>query len=263
MLRAMRSAASGMKAQQLYLDTVANNLANVNTTGFKQSRIGFEDLFYQTLVPAGSGEGENPARPVALEIGHGSRPTDTEKIYSQGDTETTGNPLDLLVQGDGFFQVLRGDGTTAYTRDGSFRLDGTGRLVTTQGLPVQPEIVLPEDTLSVAVTNDGRVLVEQAGSTESVELGQILLARFSNPAGLSAEGHNLLRQTSASGDVQIGAPGELGMGGIVQGALERSNVEVVEEMIHMILAQRAFEMNSKAIQSADEMMRTAVNIRPA
>ncbi|MCA9729094.1 MAG: flagellar basal-body rod protein FlgG [Candidatus Eisenbacteria bacterium] len=262
MLRAMRSAASGMKAPQLSLDTIANNLANVNTTAFKRSRLGFEDLLYQTLSPATGGNGE-AGRPVALQIGHGSRPVDNERIYSQGDTDVTGNPLDLLIEGNGFFQVTRPDGTTGYTRDGSFRLDSDGRLVTPQGFVVQPEITIPDDTVSVAISSDGRVVIEQAGVPGSTEVGQILVARFTNPAGLTAEGRNLVRESVASGTAQIGTPGSLGFGGISQGSLERSNVEVVEEMIHMIVAQRAFEVNSKAIQSADEMMRTASAIRSA
>ncbi|MCA9758139.1 MAG: flagellar basal-body rod protein FlgG [Candidatus Eisenbacteria bacterium] len=261
MLRAMRSAASGMKAQQLYLDTVANNLANVNTTGFKRARIGFEDLLYQQV--SAPGDGTEGTKPAGLEVGHGSRAIDTQRILSQGDSEVTENPLDLLIQGDGFFQVTRPDGTQAYLRDGSFRLDANGRIVTANGYVLQPEISLPQDTVSLAVTEDGRVFVEQDGTPGSTEIGQILLARFTNPAGLTAEGQNLYRETGASGTAQLSAPGELGVGTMIQGALERSNVQVVEEMIHMIVAQRAFEVNSKAVESADSMMRTAVNMRPA
>ncbi len=261
MLRAMRSAASGMKAQQLFLDTVAHNLANVNTTGYKKSRPGFEDLLYQTLSPAG--DGAPGTRPAPLQVGHGSRAADTQKILTQGDSEVTGNPLDVLIQGDGFLQVNKLDGSQAYIRDGALRLDADGRLVTAQGYAVQPEITLPDDAVSVAILADGRILVEQAGTAGATEVGQLLLARFSNPAGLSAEGQNLYAETGASGAAQLSTPGELGFGTIVQGALERSNVEIVDEMIQMILAQRAFEVNSRAIESADEMMRTAVSIRPA
>lgn len=228
MLRAMRSAASGMKAQELYLDTVAHNLANVNTTAYKRARVGFEDVLYQTLIPAGSG-GEAGGRTAPLQVGHGSRATDTQRIYSQGDTETTGNPLDLLIEGEGFFQIVRTDGSLGYTRDGSLRLDGDGRLVTSQGYVVQPEIVIPDDAIAVAVTPDGRILVEQADVPEATEVGQLLVASFPNPAGLSAEGQNLLRPTGASGDVLVSTPGQLGVGSIMQGMLERSNVEVVEE----------------------------------
>jgi flagellar basal-body rod protein FlgG len=263
MLRAMRTAASGMRAQQLYLDTVAHNLANANTTGFKKARVDFEDMLYQTIQPATGGTGETPGQTVPLQIGHGSRPTDTEKIYAQGDTETTGNPLDLLVQGDGFFMVTQADGSTGYTRDGSFKLDANLRLVTAQGNLVQPEITLPADTRTVSVAADGRVMVQQASSTTTTDVGQLLLARFPNPAGLTALGGNLVAESPASGNPQVGSPGDTGLGAIQQGALERSNVDVVEEMVNLIVAQRAFELNSKAIKSADEMMSTAVNIRPA
>jgi flagellar basal-body rod protein FlgG len=263
MLRAMRTAASGMRAQQLYLDTVAHNLANVNTTGFKKSRVDFEDLLYQTLAPTGSAQSGTTAQSVPLQVGHGSRPVDTEKIFSQGDTETTGNPLDLVVQGDGFLMVTKADGTTGYTRDGSLKLDGSGRLVTAQGMIVQPEITIPNTATSVAVTSDGRVMVEQAGTTGASEVGQLLLTRFPNPAGLMALGGNVYGESPSSGDPQVGAPGDTGMGTVVQGALEHSNVQVVEEMVNMILAQRAFEINSKAVKAADDMMATAVNIRPA
>jgi flagellar basal-body rod protein FlgG len=263
MLRAMRTAASGMSAQQLYLDTIAHNLANVNTTGFKRARVDFEDLLYQTLSPATAGTGDGQGAPVALQVGHGSRPTDTEKIFVQGDTETTGNPLDILVQGDGFFIVQAQDGTEAYTRDGSFKLDADGRLVTAQGNPVQPEIVFPSDTRTISVSGEGRIFIEQAGTNGSTEIGQLLLARFPNPAGLTSEGGNILRESPASGAAETGNPGQVGLGSLLQGALERSNVQVVEEMVNMIMAQRAFEMNSKAIKSADDMMAVVVNIRPA
>ncbi len=262
MLRAMRSAASGMRAQQLYIDTVAHNLANVNTTGFKRTRVEFEDLLYQTLSPATGTEagGEGQATPV--QVGHGTRVRGTEKVFSQGDSEITENPLDLLIQGDGFFQVRRMDGTTAYTRNGSFKLDADGRLTTAQGNVLEPEVVLPLDTASIAVTGDGRVFVEQAGAVGSMEVGQILLARFPNPGGLAAKGGNLLVESAATGDPQVGTPGEVGLGGLIQGAVERSNVEVVEEMISLIVAQRAFEMSSKAVRTAEEMAQIAANLRP-
>jgi flagellar basal-body rod protein FlgG len=263
MLRAMRTAASGMRSQQLNIDTIAHNLANVNTTGFKRARVDFEDLLYQTLVPPSAAQGNQPGQPVGLQVGHGSRAIDTERIFAQGDTETTGNPLDLVIQGDGFFVVQRADGTNGYTRDGSLKIDGDGRIVTAGGNVVQPEIAIPADATSVTVSSDGRVMVEQAGQSTAAEMGQFLLARFANPAGLVSEGGNILKQSPASGDPQLGAPGDLGVGSILAGALERSNVQVVEEMVNLIVAQRAFEMNSKAIKTAEEMMQTAVNIRPA
>lgn len=263
MLRAMHTAASGMRAQQINLDTIAHNLANVNTTGFKRAHAGFEDVLYQTLVPPTAGEGNQPGRPVALQVGHGSRVVDTARNFSQGDTETTGNPLDLVIQGEGFFVVQRPDGTEGYTRDGSLRVDSDRRLVTSGGMVLQPEIALPADTTSIAVTADGRVIVEQAGQASQTEVGQLLVARFPNPAGLLAEGGNVYRASAGSGDAQVGTAGDLGFGSILQGAIERSNVQVVEEMVNLIVAQRAFEMNSKAIRTAEDMMGTAVNIRPA
>lgn len=261
MLRALRSAAAGMRAQQLYLDTTAHNLANVNTTGFKRNRVGFEDLLYQTIEPATGAEGNGRSAP--LQVGHGSRPSDSTKIFTQGDSEVTSNPLDVLIQGDGFLQVQRVDGTTGYTRDGSLTVDEQGRLVTRQGFVVQPEITVPPDASSIAITADGRILVEQAGQVGASEIGQILLARFPNAGGLVAEGANVFRDAGVSGDPQVGVPGENGLGSITQGALERSNVQVVEEMVNMILAQRAFEVSSKAVKAADDMMGIAANIRPA
>ena len=263
MLRAMRTAASGMRAQQLYLDTVAHNLANVNTSGYKRTRVDFEDLLYQTLVPPTTAEGGTTGQPVPLQVGHGSRPTSTEKIYAQGDTETTGNPLDVLIQGDGFLVVQLADGSSGYTRDGALKLDADGRLVTSHGYVIQPEISLPDDTESISITADGRVVIQQAGAASAAEVGQILLARFANPGGLVARGENVLLESPSTGEAQIGVPGEQGVGSILQGAVERSNVLVVEEMVNLIVAQRAFEMNSKAIRTAEDMMGVAVNIRPA
>ena len=260
MLRALRTAASGMTAQQLYIDVIANNLANVNTTGFKKSRVEFEDLFYQTLRPAGPGQGETQV-PSGLQVGHGTMLVASPKIFSQGDTDTTGNPLDLQIQGDGLFQVEMPDGTTAYTRDGALQVDGDGRIVTSRGLPILPEITIPEDTESILVASDGRVYVQEAGAEESTELGQILLARFVNPAGLEADGANLLRLGPSSGDPILGAPGEQGIGLLQQGALERSNVNVVEEMIKMIVAQRAFEINSKAVSTAEDLLSMINNLK--
>jgi len=253
MLRALRTAASGMSAQQLYIDIIAHNLANVNTTGFKRSRVDFEDMLYQTIRPAAEGA-DGTQVPAPLQVGHGAKMIAAPKIFSQGDTEQTNNPLDLEIEGDGLFQVQMPDGTTAYTRDGALRIDGEGRLVTAQGDPVVPELTVPEETESILVMSDGRVYVREAGVEEATELGQLLLARFVNPSGLESLGSNLLRMSPASGDPIIGAPGEQGIGMLRQGALERSNVNVVEEMINMIVAQRAFEINSKAVRTAEELM---------
>lgn len=250
-----------MRAQELYLDTIANNLANVNTNGYKRARVDFEDLLYQTINSPTQANGATPGRSVGLQVGHGSRAVDTERIYVQGDTDTTNNPLDLVIQGDGFFQVMLPDGTTGYSRDGSLKLDSDGRVVTAQGYVVQPEITLPNDTTSIAVTADGKVSVEQASTTGSNQVGQLQLARFPNPGGLVAQGGNILKQSPATGDPQVGNPGESGIGTLIQGALERSNVDVVEEMVNMVVAQRAFEMNSKAIKTADDMMQVASNLQ--
>lgn len=253
MLRALRTAASGMTAQQLYIDTVAHNLANVNTTGFKKNRADFEDLLYQTLRPAGAAGGEGQ-EPSPLQVGHGTKLAASPKIFSQGDTEVTGNPLDVAIEGDGLFQIVMPDGTTAYTRDGALRIDGQGRMVNTRGLAVTPEMTVPEDTVGIRIDAEGRVFVNQAGTVEPTELGQLLLARFVNVSGLESIGGNLMRQTGASGEPIVGAPGDLGIGSMRQGALERSNVDAVEEMISMIVAQRAFEINSKAVRTAEDMM---------
>jgi len=260
MLRALRTAASGMTAQQLHIDLVAHNLANVNTTGFKKSRAEFEDLLYQTLRPAGPGEGETQV-PTALQLGHGSRLVATAKIFSQGDTQVTGNPLDIAIEGDGFFQITLADGTIGYTREGSFRVDGDGRLVSSSGLPVEPEMTVPDDAEALLINADGRIYARTAGTETPTELGQILLARFVNPSGLEAIGGNLLRLGPSSGDPTVGAPGDLGMGSVRQGALERSNVDAVEEMVNMIVAQRAFEINSKSVRTAEDILAMVADLK--
>jgi flagellar basal-body rod protein FlgG len=249
-----------MQAQQLFVDVVAHNLSNVNTNGFKRDRVVFEDLFYQTLRPAGRSDREG-ASPTPVQVGHGARPIATDKLYMQGDTSMTGNPLDLAIEGDGFFQFLLPDGTLAYSRDGSLRLDGEGRLVNAGGFRLTPEIVVPDDALSVRVEDDGTIAVMQVGETEPSEIGQIELARFINPAGLESRGGNLVVATGASGDPQTGIPGLETFGTIGQGMVEMSNVQVVEEMVSLILAQRAYEVNAKAIQAAEDMIRVANDIK--
>jgi flagellar basal-body rod protein FlgG len=262
MIRAMRTAASGMMAQQTYVDSIAHNLANVNTTGYKKSRVQFQDLLYQTVSPAAGGTpGTAQQNPVPLQIGHGTRLVGSPKIFSQGDSETTGNPLDLLIQGDGFLQFTKPDGTLAYSRDGSLRMDETGRVVNSDGLPLQPEITIPSEATSVQVAKDGTVSVSVPGSTQPTNVGQIELARFINEPGLSSEGGNLYSATSSSGQPVTGTTGLTGLGVIQQGLLERSNVEVVQEMVDMIVAQRAYEVNSKSIQTADEMMQQGNSIK--
>ncbi len=260
MIRALRTAASGMAAQQFNIDLVANNLANVNTTGFKKSHADFEDLLYQTLRPAGPGEGDNQI-PTALQVGHGARLTATAKVFSQGDSETTGNPLDVAIEGSGFFQVQLPDGTTGYSRDGSLRIDGDGTLTTPRGFSLLPEITVPDDAESILINAQGLVFVRTAGAVDATELGQLMLARFVNPSGLEAAGGNMYRLSPSSGNAVLGAPGDLGIGSLRQGALERSNVDVTEEMVNMIVAQRSFEINSKSIKTAEEMLAVVNSIK--
>lgn len=258
MLRAMRTASSGMISQQLNIDTIANNLANVNTTGYKKSRAQFEDLFYQTLGGAPAGENGPPS---PLQVGHGTRLISTKKLHQQGSTQQTGQPLDFMIEGPGMFQVVMPDGTFGYSRAGSFNLDGEGNIVDHAGNLLEPNITVPVETVEIRVAGDGTVHARLDGELDTVELGQITLARFVNEAGLSAAGGNVYRPTPAAGDPIEGAPGENGLGMVSQGYLEMSNVQVVEEMVNMIVAQRAFEVSSKAIQTSDEMLRLANNIR--
>jgi len=261
MIKAMRTAATGMAGQQMNVDNIANNLANVNTTGFKKSKIEFQDVLYQNYRRAGSVSAVGLQVPTELAIGYGTRPAATVRQFSPGNLQQTANPFDLAIDGNGFFQIERPDGTTAYTRDGAFKISGEGRIVTSDGYFVIPEITVPEDTLSVAIGRDGTVEVLQFGQDDATEIGQIELARFVNPAGLSAIGRNLLIQTSASGDPITDIPGQSGLGEVTQGYLEMSNVNVVDEMVNMIVAQRAYEMNSKAIQTADDMASIANNLK--
>lgn len=259
MLNALTTAASGMKAQERRIDNIANNLANVNTTGFKRSRLEFQDLLYHRM-PTPGGTQDDPA-PNLLEIGHGTAVVASTREQTQGDLTETGNPLDVVIEGDGYFQVSRSTGQLAYTRDGSFRINADGRLVTTSGHPLEPEIVVPADAQSVAISPDGVVQAYLHGEDYPVEVGTILLARFVNPGGLSGLGRNLLGWTPASGEPLVDSPGERGLGSVRQGFLEASNVEVVNEMVQMIMAQRAYEVASKAIQTSDEMLELANNIR--
>ena len=261
MLHAMKTAASGMMAQQLYIDTIANNLANVNTTAFKKNRMEFQDLIYQSLREAGI-QVQNAAKvPAQLEIGYGTRAVASPKIYGQGDILETRNPLDLMVEGNGFFPILKPDGELAYTRDGSFKLSADGTIVTSDGFSLDPPLVIPEDATDIFVSADGVVSVHTFNDIETIEIGEMYLARFINPAGLKSTGKNLLLETGASGAPLLYTPGTEGMGLLSQGFLENSNVEVVEEMVRMILAQRAYEIASKAIQTSDEMIQVVNNLR--
>ncbi len=261
MIKAMRTAASGMIAQQMKVDNIANNLANVSTTGFKRSAIEFQDVLYQNVRRAGSASAVGAEVPTGLAVGYGTRAAATVRQFSEGNLMPTGNPLDMAITGDGFFQIQHPDSTTAYTRDGTFNISADGRVVNSDGFFMLPEITIPEDATSISVGADGVVQVMIFGEQESTEVGQIELARFINPAGLMAVGRNLLVPTGASGEPITDIPTQNGLGQIDQGYLEMSNVKVVDEMVNMIIAQRAYEMNSKAIQTADDMAAIANNLK--
>lgn len=255
MLRALHSAATGMQAQQTNIDVVANNMANVNTTGFKRSRAEFQDLLYQTLRAPGGQAGNGASAPAGLQVGLGVRTAATQALHQQGSLSQSGNALDLAIEGNGFFQILRPNGDIAYTRSGNFRSDADGRLVTSDGFPVEPNIVIPPDALSISISATGVVSVTQPGNANAQEIGQIQIASFANPAGLLQTGRNLFAPTAASGLAIIANPGEEGTGTLSQGFLESSNVEVVTEMIDLIASQRAYEVNQRVITAADEMLR--------
>ena len=261
MIRAMRTAATGMFAQQLNVDVITNNLSNLNTTGFKKSKMEFQDLLYQTLRMAGITNQVGARVPVELQIGYGTRPVATPRIFSQGDLGATNNPLDLAIEGDGFFLIQLPDGTEAFARDGAFKLSEVGEMVTSDGYILSPAITIPEEAENLSVGVDGTVSYTTAGTPEPTEAGTIELVRFVNPAGLQATGRNLYKQTSASGEYTTGTAGEEGFGKLRQGFLELSNVVIVDEMVNLIIAQRAYEVNSKAIQSSDEMIQMANNLR--
>ncbi len=261
MIRSLWTAASGMQAQSTNIDVIANNLANVNTTGFKRSRAEFQDLLYETMRPPGITSAAGNQEPSGIQIGHGTRTAATQKLFVDGDFQHTENELDMAIEGEGFFQITQPSGTVAYTRAGNFKLDSEGRIVTTDGMLLEPQISIPTDALSVTIATDGTVSVLQPGQTAPSDVGNIQLARFVNPAGLEAIGRNLFLETNSSGTATTGTPGLEGFGTVAQGYVELSNVSVVDEMVNMITAQRAYEINSKAIQSADEMLQTANNLK--
>lgn len=260
MLRAMTTAASGMKAQQTNIDTISNNLANVNTTGYKKSHAEFQDLLYESIVPTGRADGNSA--PTRVEIGHGVKMVATNKNFSQGLIKQTSNPLDMMVEGDGFFQIRLPDGTIGYTRDGNFKMDAERNLVTSAGYLLEPPIQIPVDATDISIARDGTVSVLLAGDTATVQdVGKLELARFPNAGGLMARGGNVFLESAASGQPQLGQPGLDGLGEIASGFLEMSNVETVEELVSMIAAQRAYELNARTISAADEMMSTVNTLK--
>jgi flagellar basal-body rod protein FlgG len=259
MLRALYSAAAGMNAEQLNLDVIANNLANVNTTGYKSSTIEFEDMLYEQQRAPGADQGNGDTLPTGLQIGHGSQAVATNKIFTEGELTSTGGNLDVAIQGDGFFEVQMPDGTTAYTRAGALKTSATGAITTSDGLTVQGGFQpVPAGTTGITISANGEVTYTGSGGTTTF---QVQLVRFPNPGGLQSMGSNLYQQTTASGSPELGTPGSSGFGTLQQGYLEESNVSVVQQMVNMIVAQRAYEVNSKAVQAADEMMQMSNNLR--
>jgi flagellar basal-body rod protein FlgG len=254
MLRSLWIAKSGMEAQQMQLDQIANNLANSSTNGYKSTHAVFEDLMYQTLRQAGANSSEQTQLPSGLQVGLGVQPVASERQFTQGNLQQTGNSLDLAIQGNGFFQIQLPDGTTGYTRDGSFQVDSQGRMVTNSGYVVQPGITIPANASTVTIGKDGTVTAAIPGQTSPQNLGQIQLATFVNPGGLDAQGGNIYLETAASGSPNVGAPQSSGFGSLSQGFVETSNVNVVAELVQMIQTQRTYELNSKAIQTSDQML---------
>ncbi|MFP4020038.1 MAG: flagellar basal-body rod protein FlgG [Halanaerobium sp.] len=259
MISALFTSATGMNSQQTNIDTISNNLANVNTSGFKKSKINFADLIYTNMREPGTPNAQGAEIPTGIEIGHGSKVNSTQKIFSQGNIQNTDSPLDMVIEGDGFFGIQLPDGEIAYSRDGSFKQDSNGNVVTSDGYQLEPPLNIPAEATEISITSDGTVNATVDG--ENQQLGQVQLYRFSNPAGLSSEGRNLYSETAASGQAMEGSPGEDGFGTVTQGFLEMSNVKVVEEMTNMIAAQRAYETNSKSIQASDEMLQTANQLK--
>ncbi len=254
MIRSLWISKTGLGAQQTQMDVIANYLSKVITSGFKRSRAVFEDLLYQTVRQPGAQSSEQTQLPSGLQLGTGVRPVATERIFTQGNLQQTGNDKDVAIQGAGFFQVLLPDGTTAYTRDGSFQVDSQGQLVTSSGFSLQPGITVPANAQSISIGRDGTVSVTQAGSSGQLTVGTLQLATFINPAGLESRGENLYTETAASGTPSTNTPGTNGAGLLSQGYIETSNVNVVEELVNMIQTQRAYEVNSKAITTSDQML---------
>ena len=261
MMRAMWSAASGMNVQTTNMDTISNNLANINTAGFKKARAEFQDLLYQTLNTAGTSTSTTTTQPTSLQLGHGARLSAMVKDFSTGSLQQTNSSYDLAIQGDGFFRVLQTDGTFAYTRDGSFTVDQNGNMVDSSGYTLDPQITIPQDATSISIASDGTVTVTQPGQTTPQQVGQITISNFINPNGLNSIGKNLMQPTLASGDPIDGVPGTTGLGTIQQSSLEGSNVDMASEMVNMIVGQRAYEANSKTIQTCDQMLQLVNNLK--
>ncbi|HEY3489999.1 MAG TPA: flagellar basal-body rod protein FlgG [Candidatus Deferrimicrobiaceae bacterium] len=261
MIRSLMIASSGMEVQQTNMDIISNNLANVNTNGFKRSRGDFQDLLYQNITPAGAPSSSSTEAPVGLEYGLGARVVSVSKIFTQGEFKQTGNDLDITIEGEGFIPVLLPTGERAYTRDGALKKNVQGKLVNPNGYAIDPPITIPDNSTHVTIAPDGTVSALLQGSITPTVLGTMQLARFTNQSGLSSLGKNLFAATPSSGNATIGNPGSNGLGTIMQGFIEASNVNIVEEMVNMIVGQRAYEINSKVIQTVDQMLRTATNIR--
>ncbi len=261
MLRSLSTAATGMEAQQAFIDNVSHNLANVNTAGFKKGRVHFEDLLYENISTFGNAQDGGAGRPLSSQVGHGVRIAGTQKVFSQGSSRQTENPMDMMIDGNGFFQISLPDGTVAYTRDGNFNLDADGSFVKAAGYLLEPAITVPNDTQRLEISGQGRIFAVVPNDPEPVGLARLEIVKFVNPAGLEAVGHNLFVETAASGPPIAGNPGNEGFGEISVGFLEMSNVNVVEEMVSMITAQRAYELNSKSIQTADQMLESVNNLK--
>jgi flagellar basal-body rod protein FlgG len=261
MIRSLYTGATGMIAQQMNVDVIANNLANVNTLGFKKSRADFEDLLYQTVRAPGTVTSSGAQVPTGIQVGLGVKPSGVTKLFQQGTVQNTQNEMDISIEGKGFFQIQKPDGSIAYTRAGNFQLDNTGQIVNIEGYPLYPTVTVPQDATVVSIDSQGKISATQANQTTPTQLGQIELTNFINPAGLSSDGKSLLRETDASGPPVSGTPGTNELGTVLQGYTEGSNVSVVEELTQMIMAQRGYEVNSKAVTASDEMLQTATNLK--
>ena len=261
MFRALNIAATGMSAQETHLEGISNNIANANTIGYKKQRVDFQDLLYQQVRAPGAPTSQTTMMPSGLQLGSGVRVVGTSRMFIQGTLAQTNNQLDVAIEGNGFFTIQQPDGTLAYTRAGALQTDGQGRLVTPEGIPLDPPITIPQNSVSVSISATGAVTAQVSGQQAPVEVGQITIANFVNPAGLRSVGHNLFLPSLASGEPQVGLPGEEGRGTLLQGSTEQSNVNIVDEMIGLISAQRAYEINSKVVTTADQMLQAATQMR--